>query len=358
MRRITVCSFVMILTLATSAHAVVVFSDGFESYTDAGSPLDANLAGPNAVPNGGPGNPWFGPAPPNLRVVSAGGGLSSGAAGPHSGSQMVTASAASDFDQEWVNIANRFDPNGLNYFGNIALDWWFYDPTGPGNSNYRDYAALGNYAGASTASSSFLDYPTSDSNLNHTTVYQRLSLGASNPAGFNNTNYQARVVGATDGTASGNWFNVGTRSIGWHEGKIQLGAPNGASTTASFYIDGVDVLDHAVMTSGGVNVIELNAGFGTTSANFDDLTFSTTSGLSGDFNNDGRVDAADYVVWRQGLGSSFTQSDYDVWRANFGQPSGSGSGALANAAIPEPASVLLLPMGVLAICFRRHPAVS
>ena len=81
-------------------------------------------------PNGGPGNPWFGPAPPNLRVVSAGGGLSSGAAGPHSGSQMVTASAASDFDQEWVNIANRFEPNGLNYFGNIALDWWFYAEEG------------------------------------------------------------------------------------------------------------------------------------------------------------------------------------------------------------------------------------
>jgi len=36
----------------------------------------------------------------------------------------------------------------------------------------------------------------------------------------------------------------------------------------------VDVLDHAIDTTGGVNVIELNAGFGTTGANYDDLTLS------------------------------------------------------------------------------------
>src|SRR5205085_3324934 len=131
---ITALSIVMIFTLATSAHAVVLFSDGFESYVAGNSPLDSDTAGPNAGPNGGPGNPWFGPLPPNLRVVGAGGGLSSGAAGPHSGNSMVTASAASDFDQDWVNIANRFTQDGLNFFGNITLDWWFYDPSGAGDS--------------------------------------------------------------------------------------------------------------------------------------------------------------------------------------------------------------------------------
>src|SRR5436305_8618985 len=103
MRRVIACSFLMILALATPARAVVVFSDGFESYVAGNSPLDADTAGPNAGPNGGPGNPWFGPAPPNLRVVGAGGGLSSGAAGPHSGANMVTAIALVDFDQEWIN---------------------------------------------------------------------------------------------------------------------------------------------------------------------------------------------------------------------------------------------------------------
>ena len=59
-------------------------------------------------------------------------------------------------------------------------------------------------------------------------------------------------------------------------------------------------------------------------------------GLEGDYNGDGTVDAADYVVWRKTDGS---QSGYDDWRENFGRtaggggPLGSGSGL---ASVPEP----------------------
>ncbi|HEX4592380.1 MAG TPA: PEP-CTERM sorting domain-containing protein [Gemmataceae bacterium] len=265
------------LVLATSVQAQVLFSDGFESYSP--GTLDANFAGPNQAPNGGPGNPWFGPNPPNLQVVGPGGGLSSGAAGPNSGSQMVTAHFASDFDQNWYNLAHRLN-NGNNVTGNVALKWSFYDPSGPGDTNYRDYAALGNYATASAGAASGLDYTAaSGGNLNPGGATQRLSLGASNPTGFDATKYQARVVGASDGQAvdaSGHatWFNVGTRSIGWHSAEILLGPDLGANTIVSFFIDNVDVLDHAIDTTGGVNVIELNAGFGTTGANYDDLSFS------------------------------------------------------------------------------------
>ena len=41
--------------------------------------------------------------------------------------------------------------------------------------------------------------------------------------------------------------------------------------------------------------------------------------LAGDYNEDGIVDAADYVVWRKGLGTIYIQAQYDVWRANFGK---------------------------------------
>ena len=51
----------------------------------------------------------------------------------------------------------------------------------------------------------------------------------------------------------------------------------------------------------------------------------TGSGSPDDFNGDGNVDAADFILWRKGLGEAYKQNDYDVWRANFGATAGSGS---------------------------------
>jgi rhamnogalacturonan endolyase len=57
---------------------------------------------------------------------------------------------------------------------------------------------------------------------------------------------------------------------------------------------------------------------------------------AGDYNANGEVDAADYVLWRKTLGSTTNaptdgsgnglvdQADYDVWTANFGQASSQG----------------------------------
>ena len=65
--------------------------------------------------------------------------------------------------------------------------------------------------------------------------------------------------------------------------------------------------------------------------------------LPGDFNNDGFVDARDYVVWRKGLGNPYTQTHYNTWRAQFNQPGGSGANAEpSSAAVPEPATFALL----------------
>jgi hypothetical protein len=55
----------------------------------------------------------------------------------------------------------------------------------------------------------------------------------------------------------------------------------------------------------------------------------------GDYNDDGKVDAADYVVWRENagtsnvltndpLGGTIGQAQYDQWRANFGAKAGDG----------------------------------
>ena len=86
--------------------------------------------------------------------------------------------------------------------------------------------------------------------------------------------------------------------------------------------------------------------------------------LAGDYNANGTVDAADYVLWRKNNNTAVTlpndatpgtsPADYTVWRSHFGQPPGSGSGASANAAVPEPATFLLLMFGVAGWCLRRR----
>jgi len=76
-------------------------------------------------------------------------------------------------------------------------------------------------------------------------------------------------------------------------------------------------------------------------------------GLPGDFNQDGIVNAADYVVWRKTDGS---QPGYNNWRANFGRSSGSGTGAVA-AAVPEPATGLLLLVIMAGMSLGRCPTL-
>jgi hypothetical protein len=73
----------------------------------------------------------------------------------------------------------------------------------------------------------------------------------------------------------------------------------------------------------------------------------------GDFNHDGAVDAVDYVVWRKTDGMA---AGYNAWRSHFGQPPGGGTGAMANVAVPEPATGMLLMFAAAGWCFRRGRA--
>ena len=69
--------------------------------------------------------------------------------------------------------------------------------------------------------------------------------------------------------------------------------------------------------------------------------------LAGDFNLDGKVDAADYVVWRKNVNNVYTTADFNLWRAHHGQTAGSGSGAFdsnATATVPEPTTLMSLAL--------------
>jgi hypothetical protein len=74
--------------------------------------------------------------------------------------------------------------------------------------------------------------------------------------------------------------------------------------------------------------------------------------LAGDYNNNGSVDAADFVVWRNGDSPDDTQGGFDLWKANFGRPGGGAGASLG--AVPEPASVGLILIGLAALTATRR----
>jgi hypothetical protein len=79
------------------------------------------------------------------------------------------------------------------------------------------------------------------------------------------------------------------------------------------------------------------------------VDYSTSPSLPGDYNGNGRVDAADYVLWRKNPGAfGGDPAGYNTWRTNFGRTSGSGSGAAA--AAPEPVTLWSLSCGAFVLC--------
>jgi hypothetical protein len=79
--------------------------------------------------------------------------------------------------------------------------------------------------------------------------------------------------------------------------------------------------------------------------------------LPGDYNCDATVDAADYIVWRNGMGVTYSQTDYHLWRAHFGQTASSGAALLSagqlSVAIPEPSTFVLIILAAVCRYGRR-----
>lgn len=82
---------------------------------------------------------------------------------------------------------------------------------------------------------------------------------------------------------------------------------------------------------------------------FDNLKVFESS-LTGDFNDDSVVDAADYTVWRDGYTTgTYTIDDYLDWKTAFGT-----GAAAATSSVPEPTSLVLITIGFLSLARRKR----
>ena len=85
------------------------------------------------------------------------------------------------------------------------------------------------------------------------------------------------------------------------------------------------------------------------------LLTAVPAGIPGDYNGDDIVDAADYTIWRDHLGQTFTldnenpaaltpgvvdAEDYNFWKLHFGEFLAGGGGAAASS-VPEPSTLVL-----------------
>jgi hypothetical protein len=165
--------------------------------------------------------------------------------------------------------------------------------------------------------------------------------------------------------ANGKWFSLQDRGVaGWEEADPATNAvselnENGSLTLSPF--SGYD-LGELYKSVGGTQDLRLEflqvgqdlpsngvvvyGSFGPVSP----------PGLTGDYNNNGIVDAGDFIVWRKKSGTSAVlpndpiggtigPAQYTQWRANFGKTlsgSGSGGGLGSTESVPEPNALFLL----------------
>jgi hypothetical protein len=133
------------------------------------------------------------------------------------------------------------------------------------------------------------------------------------------------------------------------------GTFNQSNVAAFWFRDGNNVLP------GKVTLDELRVGTDWASV----TPAGATPVLLGDFNSDGKVDAADYVTWRENDvanstlpnddGSTDQAARFSLWRASFGNPAAVGSGiGSSGAAVPEPSAIVLLLTCLAALPRKRR----
>jgi hypothetical protein len=162
------------------------------------------------------------------------------------------------------------------------------------------------------------------------------------------THHDADVPGAASSSFAANGASLTFKLTSATTGHITLGDASvdvtliGGVPTSIFFLMG----ENNSLSDGSGNPT------GEHSFLFNNLKIETT-GIPGDYNGDGTVNAADYVLWRKTPGSYGDAGGYTTWRANYGKPPGAGASLESAAGVPEPSTALLLLCSLVAVSLGR-----
>lgn len=191
-------------------------------------------------------------------------------------------------------------------------------------------------------------------NVNPTTGAAQLI----NPSGFN-VGIDSYVISSASGSLSTSaWSSLDDQNVGgvnkWYEANVS------ANQLAELLVDGSTAMPANLgavynigspwLTSGQKDLTFQFALAGETSFRTGKVVYGSAVApvaLAGDYNNDGKVDAADYTRWRDASGTATTlpndttpgtvgPSDYVVWKSNYG-----ATAAALAVAVPEPTALAL-----------------
>jgi autotransporter-associated beta strand protein len=192
-------------------------------------------------------------------------------------------------------------------------------------------------------------------------------------------------------TGSGKWIATGantyTGTTSVAEGILSI-TNAFLANTADVRMSGLGVLDLNFVGSDVIDELFLDGvgqasgtwgAIGNAGATFQSAHFTGTGILQvttpaavlvqGDYNGNGIVDAADYVLWRNGgpllndPTPGVQAADYDFWRSRFGATTAAGSGSNdVLSAVPEPTTGILLFVllsGMTALArWQRRPEIG
>jgi hypothetical protein len=186
--------------------------------------------------------------------------------------------------------------------------------------------------------------PTADLlNVDGTLSLQCTTATCATPPGGPDATGAALVV--KDLAAISTPLSIGTKlTLMSYSGTWDLTTFDGLSNGASLSIGANTFTIKYDDSSAGLN--------GGSFSNFVTLT-SAQASLTGDYNDDGIVNAADYVVWRKDPAAhGGDPQGYNDWRTHFGEMTEGGSASALGAA-PEPACSALLLVALVSLCAAR-----